>query len=70
MKIKLGKLAGAIGKIGLKILSGGKVQLDERDRVDINSGIDIIDAVVESEANKIIDKRVAKRDEKGRFSKS
>ena len=70
MKIKLGKLAGAIGKTALKVVTGGKIQLDDRDRVDINSGIDIIDAVVEGEANKIIDKRVAKRDAKGRFIKA
>lgn len=70
MKIKLNKLLGAIGKTALKVVTGGKIQLDDRDRVDINSGIDVLDLVVEDQVNDRIDKRVAKRDAKGRFIKA
>lgn len=74
MKIKLNKLLGAIGKTALKVVTGGKIQLDDRDRVDVNSGIDVLDLVVEDQANAVIDRRVQaqnqKRDPKtGKFQK-
>lgn len=67
--MKIGKILGAIGKSALKIVTGNRVSLDERDRVDLNTGVDVLDLVVEEQVNKQIDKRVAKRDAKGRFSK-
>lgn len=70
--MKIGKILGAIGKSALKIVTGNRVSLDERDRVDLNTGVDVLDLVVEEEANKVIDRRAKAKAQKrvnGKFAK-
>lgn len=70
--MKIGKILGAIGKSALKIVTGNRVSLDERDRVDLNTGVDVLDLVVEEQANKVIDRRAKAKAQKrvnGKFAK-
>lgn len=71
--MKIGKILGAIGKSALKIVTGNRVSLNERDRVDIDSGVsEILDLVVEEQANKVIDRRAKAKAQKrvnGKFAK-